>query len=110
MCLSSEFMVGLRVSQSSSHSCWKQWWRRTCCSKKILLLLMWQVLFSFSNSVPVALAPSLDPTVFFASNFLANCFAPIIGWLADVRFGRYKIIIFGSIASLASILYSVFLQ
>ena len=69
---------------------------------------MWQVLFSFSNSVPVALAPSLDPTVFFASNFLANCFAPIIGWLADVRFGRYKIIIFGSIASfLASILYYI---
>ena len=38
--------------------------------------------------------------------FLSYSFAPLIGWLADVRFGRYEVIKFGSIVSfLASILF-----
>ena len=45
-------------------------------------------------------------TVLLTSVFLSFSFAPFIGWLADVRFGRYKVIKFGSIVSfLASILY-----
>ena len=99
-------MADPRVLQSSGHSCWKQWWRRspnTCCSKKILLLLMWQALFTFSWSLIQFLPISI---VYLISIFLSFCFAPLIGWLADVRFGRYKIIKFGSIASfLATILY-----
>ena len=75
----------------------------TCCSKKILLLLMWQALFTFSWSLIQFLPISI---VYLISIFLSFCFAPLIGWLADVRFGRYKIIKFGSIASfLATILY-----
>ena len=104
-------MAGPRVSQSSGHSCWKQWWRRSpnaCCSKKILLLLMWQALFSFSFFALEATAPLFNVTIFYTSVFLSYSSAPIIGWLADVKFGRYKVIVFGSIASfLASILFYI---
>ena len=100
-------MAGPRVSQSSDHSHWKQWWRRspnTCCSKKILLLLVWHVLFTLSYRI-IVLA-SNGNIVTFISIFLSYAFAPLIGWLADVKFGRYEVIKFGSIASfLASIFY-----
>ena len=95
-----------RVSQFSDHSCWKQWWRRspnTCCSKKILLLLVWQFLFVLSW---VLLTLYVDDFILFISIFLSSTFAPLIGWLADVRFGRYKVINLGFIVSFpASILY-----
>ena len=100
-------MAGPRVSQSSGHSRWKQWWRRssnTCCSKSILLLLVWQVLFSFSWAILIFSVT--NKFVYFTSIFVSYSLAPLIGWLADVRFGRYEVIKFGSIASfLASILY-----
>ena len=107
-CLSSESMAGPRVSQSSGHSRWKQWWRRspnTCCSKKILLLLVWQVLFTFSWSLLVSgVNAALDSGFIPASQILSFCCAPLIGWLADVKFGRYEVIKIGSLASfLASI-------
>ena len=39
-------------------------------------------------------------------NLVSFALAPVIGWLADVRFGRYEIIKFGSVISfLTSILY-----
>ena len=104
-------MAGPRASQSSGHSRWKQWWKRspnTCCSKKILLLLVWYMLFSLSSSIPIisALQRFGNTGILFASQFLANCLAPLIGWLADVKFGRYGMIKFGSLVSfLASILY-----
>ena len=104
-------MASYQESQSSGQSCWKQWWRRspnTCCSKKILLLLVWQALFTFSYSVLVYTVPTymINGVVLHTSIFLSYSFAPFIGWLADVRFGRYEVIKFGSIASfLASILY-----
>ena len=104
-CLSSESMAGPRVSQSSGHSRWKQWWRspNTCCSKKILLLLVWQVLFTISW---IFLTFFANDTVLYASTFLSYSFAPLLGWLADVRFGRYEIFRFGSIVSfLASIFF-----
>ena len=105
-----ESMAGPRVSQSSGHSHWKQWWRRspnTCCSKKIMLLLMWHMLFFFSWGAQ-AYVPISSDIVYFTSIFLSYSFAPLIGWLADVRFGRYEVIKFGSIASfLASILYFI---
>ena len=100
-------MAGPRVSQSSGHNCWKQWWRspNTCCSKKILLLLLWQVLFSLSWGLLVYI-PTANKVVLYISTFLSYTFAPLIGWLADVRFGRYKVIKFGSVVLfLASILY-----
>ena len=95
-----------RTSQSFGYSSWKQWWRRssnTWCSKKILLLLAWQFLFVFSW---ILLTLYVDDLVLSISMFLSSTFAPLIGWLADVRFGRYKVINFGFIVSFpASILF-----
>ena len=106
--VSSESMAGPRISQSSGHSRWKQWWRstNTCCSKKILLLLVWQVLFTMSW---IFLTFFTSDNVLYASTFLSYSFAPLLGWLADVRFGRYEIFRFGSIVSfLASIFCTVY--
>ena len=110
LCLSSESMDGPRVSQSSGHSRWKQWRRRspdTCCSKKILLLLIWQVFFILSWCLLGYLPnPNHNKVVVFILTFLSYCFAPLVGWLADIRFGRYETIKFFSIASfLSSVLY-----
>ena len=105
-----ESMAGPRVSlQSSGHSHWKQWCRRrspnTCCSKKILLLLVWQTLFTVSLGI-LSFVPTHSKNLLFASELLSYSFAPLIGWLADVRFGRYEVINFASLASfIASILY-----
>ena len=50
--------------------------------------------------------PTANKVVLYISTFLSYTFAPLIGWLADVRFGRYKVIKFGSVVLfLASILY-----
>ena len=90
-------MAGPQVSQSSGYSRWKQWWRRspnTCCSKRILLLLMWQAFFAFS--------PRLFPgrgAFSYTLGIVSSLFAPLIGWLADVKFGRYEMIKIGSLAS-----------
>ena len=85
-----------------------QWWRRThstCCKKQILLLLVWQTLLTFSTSL-LGFLHTHTISMLFISLFLSYCFAPLIGWLADVRFGRYGVIKFGSVTSfLASILY-----
>ena len=44
--------------------------------------------------------------ILLASQCFPFCFALLIGWLADVRFGRYEMIKFGSLVSFpASILY-----
>ena len=102
-------MAGLGVSQPYGHSCWKQWWRRlpNTCSKKILLLLMWQVLFTFSWSIlSYTRHEDLNDDFLFIVKFLAFCCAPVVGWFADVKFGRYEVVKFGSMASFsASIFY-----
>ena len=88
-----EFMAGPRVAQSPGHSRWKQWCRRrspnTCCSKKILLLLVWQMLFTVSLGI-LSFVPTHSKNVMFTTELLSYSFAPLIGWLADVRFGRYN--------------------
>ena len=93
-------MASPRVSKSSIHN---QWCRRspnTCCSKKILLLLVWQTLLVFTWGLLLAgVNAALDRDFLFASEVLSFCCAPLIGWLADVKFGRYEIIKFGSLAS-----------
>ena len=85
---------------SSCTSRWKQWWKRspnTCCSKKILLLLVWQMMNAFSCDIFGQLTqtelhkPNITPFLF------QLLFAPFIGWLADVKFGRYEILKFASI-------------
>ena len=105
--LVSDSMAG---SGKSYHCHWKQWWKRssnTCCSKKILLLLVWYVLFTFSsNLLTIVLFRNVSTTAFYTSSLLSYCLAPLIGWFADIKFGRYEIIKFGSAASFfAGILY-----
>ena len=82
---------------------WKQWWRRspdTCCSKKILLLVVWQTLLVFSCRMPLLYRPiQISVHLGLAFNFVIVMLAPIIGWLADVRFGRYAVIKFSSLLS-----------
>ena len=63
----------------------------------MLFFLSWRLLIYI---------PTGNVVVLFISTFLSCTFAPLIGWLADVRFGRYEVVKFGSIVSfLASILY-----
>ena len=113
-------MAGAQVSSSSGHSRWKQWWRRspnTCCSKRILLLLVWEVLFAFSlglfpgnglialpNDSQNLFAPWIDRFVAIFSSLLA----PLIGFLADVKVGRYETIKIGSLASFFGCIFSFF--
>ena len=104
-------MAGPIVSLSSGCSHWKQWWRspNTCCSKKILLLLVWEVLFTFSFEILVQNhGLILDNDFISIMKFLSMLLAPLVGLLADMKFGRYKIIKTGSFVSFfASLFYFV---
>ena len=97
------------ISQSFvHHRHWKQWWRRipTRYYSKVLLLI-WVVFVGFSWDT-IQDSPNDIDTVVSVSVFFSYSFAPLVGWLADVRFGRYEVIKFGSLASfLASILYYI---
>ena len=101
----SDFSDSMAGPQSSIRS---HWWRRspnTCCSKKILLLLVWLLLFTFSLYMLLHVLIH-DTYILYSSVFVSYSSGPLIGYLADVKFGRYKIIKFGSIVSfLTSILY-----
>ena len=86
------------TQRSSSRS--KKRSSNICCSKRILLLLVWQVLFSFSHGLLVSSGEYLN---WVSPYFLAisQCCLHLLlaGWLADVKFGRYEIIKFGSLAT-----------
>ena len=95
------------------HSRWRQWLKRspfTYCSKKILLLLAWQVLFTFSWLILADIGQVfIVNRVFlyvYSHKYISYFFGPLIGWLADFKFGRYSVIKF---ASMASFLTSVLL-
>ena len=87
----------------------------TCCRKEILLLLIWQMLFTFYHDLVIfdellvltgipLIGVVLIPNIGYASLLLS----PIIGWLADVKLGRYKSILYASMGSfISSIIYSV---
>ena len=104
-------MADPSVTPSVGRSYWKKLWNKlpnTCFSKKILLLLVWYLLFIFSaNELRLNAFRQFGNTgIMLASECVAYCFAPLVGWLADVKFGRYEMIKFGSLVSfLASILY-----
>ena len=93
-------------------SCWKQRCNRssnTCCSKKILLLQVWQVLFTFSWIILIETkVVSLNFTFISISNYFSLFLAPFIGWLADVKFGRYAVVKFGSLLGHFLPVYSTF--
>ena len=87
----------MAVSFSSSHSCRKQWWRRspnTCCSKKIELLLAWTISFNLSLYTLLYIAKSriLPNLIATIAMLVLGLLAPLVGWLSDVKFERYKMI------------------
>ena len=102
-------MSGPTVMQSSDHSHWKQWcWRspNTCCSKKILLLLVWEILFTFSFEILAwDQGLAMGYACISAAKFLSMLLAPLVGLLADMKFGRYKTIKTGSFVSFSASLF-----
>ena len=109
--LSGRYLIKINISfdvyiemPSSGLSRWRQWWRN-CHTKKILLLLIWNILIKSSRDVPLVYrARAISSQFYLASSLVTNALAPLIGWLADVKFGRYEIIKLGSLLSfLASI-------
>ena len=99
-------------SRSSGNKCWRLCWRRSpnsCCSKRILLLQVWTALFSFSfallqiSGFSVQNIPHLD-----ISQTVSFLLAPFIGWLADVKFGRYEMLQFGSMVSFPATIFFYF--
>ena len=91
------------------------WLRKLCCRGDILLLLTWQVLFVFARQLfafdKVAFVLSSNEKGFHLLHFLSlladfgsTILAPFTGWLADVKLGRYKVILFGILISFGSIM------
>ena len=76
-------------------------------SSKILLLLMWEVLFKLSFGLLIGnKVMTLDNIFISVTKFLSLLLAPLVGLLADAKFGRYEIIKTGSLISFfASLLY-----
>ena len=102
--------VPSRFSWSTRRQKWKI--HSTCCRKEILLLLIWQMLFTFYHYL-VIFDELFVPTDFSSVGVIiipniGYALSPIVGWLADVKLGRYKVIIYASMGSfISSILYSV---
>ena len=87
----------MATMQSSCHSRWMQWWRRTN-SKKLLLLLLWQALVSFSSYILNMFAIHEYKNHFNSITFLfLFILSPFLIWLADAKFGRYGLVMFGSL-------------
>ena len=89
---------------------------KTCSYKKILILLLWQVPFDLPRRVLASTAyvltsnSSYMPYIYVASRSGSHVLAPFIGWLADVKLGRYEVIIHSILASFfASIIFAVVL-
>ena len=74
------------------------------------MLLAWQVLFTFSWLILADIGQVVIVNRVFlyvySHKYISYFFGPLIGWLADFKFGRYSIIKF---ASMASFLTSVLL-
>ena len=57
---------------------------------------MWQAFFSLSSGILVTIDTNIYVTI---PSLVAALFAPLLGWLADVKFGRYEMIMFSSLSS-----------
>ena len=87
----------MATMQSSCHSRWMQWWTRTN-SKKLLLLLLWQALISFSRYILKMFAVgAYKPHLYSTTFLLLFILSPFLIWLADAKFGRYRLVLFGSL-------------
>ena len=85
-------------TQPSDVSTGKRWCGRNplcaCWHRKILLLFFWQALFVGHSYSSVWVTGVM---VEFGSAFMI--ISPFFGWLADVKLGRYKVIVFASLVS-----------
>ena len=88
--------------------CKTKWLRRssnTCCSKRILLLLVWSAVFRFALSILAlcmrVILPYATPnnvlSIIVSLSQVSLLLAPVIGWLADVKIGRYEVIKFAAV-------------
>ena len=75
--------------------------------RKIVLLLMWEVLFKLSLGLLLGNVV-LDYEIISITMCLSLLLAPLVGLLADVRFGRYEIIKTGSLISFFACLLHYF--
>ena len=91
--------------------CKTKWLRRssnTCCSKRILLLLVWSAVFRFALSILAlcmrVILPYATPnnvlSIIVSLSQVSLLLAPVIGWLADVKIGRYEVIKFAAVLCL----------
>ena len=80
-------------------------------SKGVILLLVWNAVFWFSSPEPYlpylerytkeknVLPPGIPKPLFHNLALSAYLFYPLIGWIADAKFGRYKVIL-GSLCTI----------
>ena len=89
-------------TQQSGVSTGKRWcWRKPLCAcwhRKILLLFFWQALFS-CNFYYFGSGVISKVNMIFDLKFASMIISPFFGWLADVKLGRYKVIVFASLVS-----------
>ena len=85
------------------------------CRGDILILLTWQVLFVVAHQLfdldKVVSVLSSDDNGFHLFHFLLlladfsfAILAPFTGWLADVKLGRYKVVLLGTLISFGSVM------
>ena len=88
-------------------------WKPVVCRKEIFTLLLWKLLLVLSANLVLMNRSAWFENSSTVGNFLtasivvAFIVAPLFGWLADVKVGRYKLIIFGAlVAFTANIVFS----
>ena len=87
----------------------KQLWRSGITCRKILLLLMWEILFKVSWGLLIGnKVVTLDYIFISVTKCLSLLLAPLVGLLADVKFGRYEIIKTGSLVAFFASLFHYF--
>ena len=85
-------------------------WRTGISCRKILLLLMWEVLFELSWGLFIGNKEVKYHDFVFMSitKCLSLLLAPLVGLLADVKYGRYEVIKAGSLVSFLACLFYYF--
>ena len=90
----------------ASHQSFKQLWRSAITWRKILLLLMWEMLFKLSFGLLIGnKIVTLDHIFISVTESVSLLLAPLVGLLADVKFGRYEIIKTGSLVAFFASLF-----
>ena len=103
----------VHVTSSTHHhstrtSRWVDRVPRSCCRKGILMLLAWKLMFGFPRllllrALEILFADS-DAVSYFsvAVSLGTQLLAPFFVWLADVKLGRYRTIVYGALSMFVS--------